>query len=205
MAETRSQRKRRAILDAATALFLEGGYSTTSMDDVARSAGVSKQTVYQHFTSKAELFIAVAADMITTIGGPALDALGELAESDDLEADMNRYARHQLAVVIQPRPLQLRRLVIAEARRFPQVGQRFYELGPGNAIERLATALTRLDQRGVLRVSDPKRAAAELNWLIMSDALNRAMLLGLDDAATPAEIDRWSRSATRTFLAAYQP
>ena len=48
----RSARKRRAIMEAATALFLRDGYRRTSMDQVAADAAVSKQTVYKQFADK---------------------------------------------------------------------------------------------------------------------------------------------------------
>ncbi|WP_281262499.1 TetR/AcrR family transcriptional regulator, partial [Streptomyces milbemycinicus] len=55
----RSARKREAIMEAATAVFLEKGYSGTSMDDIARLAAVSKQTVYKHFADKEKLFAEI--------------------------------------------------------------------------------------------------------------------------------------------------
>lgn len=58
-AETRSERKRRCILEAARALFSDNGYAATSIDMVVERAGVSKPTVYGHFKSKDELFAAV--------------------------------------------------------------------------------------------------------------------------------------------------
>src|SRR5437868_81719 len=52
----RSARKRRAIMEAATTLFLRNGYQGTSMDDIAAAAAVSKQTVYKNFGDKGRLF-----------------------------------------------------------------------------------------------------------------------------------------------------
>ncbi|MBV8085816.1 MAG: helix-turn-helix transcriptional regulator, partial [Chloroflexi bacterium] len=58
---TRTERKRRAIVEAATTLFLRHGYAGTSMDQVAALAGVSKQTVYKQFADKERLFQAVVS------------------------------------------------------------------------------------------------------------------------------------------------
>ena len=98
---------------------------------------------------------------------------------------------------------RLRRLVIAEAARFPELGRVFYEQGPGRTIAALAATFDRLAERGLLHVPDPLLAANQFNWLILSAPLNRAMLLGEDRAPDPAEIDRWAEDGVRAFLAAY--
>ena len=101
--------------------------------------------------------------------------------------------------------MQLRRLVVAEAHTFPELGRLFYELGPQSAVDQLAVVLTRLHERGLLDIAEPRLAAADLNWLIMSDAINRAMLLGSDEPPTPREINAWADHAVTVFLAAYRP
>ena len=205
MVETRSQRKHRAIVEAATEVFLANGYSRTSMDDIARQAGVSKQTVYQHFKSKEQLLTHVVTSIIAVAGERADAPIAGLADSVDLAADLRAYAREQLSAVIQPRPMQLRRLVVAEAHTFPELGRLFYELGPQSAVDQLAVVLTRLHERGLLDIAEPRLAAADLNWLIMSDAINRAMLLGSDEPPTPRKINAWADHAVTVFLAAYRP
>jgi hypothetical protein len=114
----------------------------------------------------------------------------------DVEADLRDLARRQLAAVMQPRLLQLRRLVIGEAGRFPELGRAFYERGPGRTVAALANTFERLDARGVLDLDDPLLAAHHFNWLIMSIPLNEAMLLG-HNAPPPA------RTWTGTPIPAY--
>jgi hypothetical protein len=106
-------------------------------------------------------------------------------------------------MVMQPRILQLRRLVIGEAGRFPELGRTFYEQGPGRTIAALATLFERLADRGVLRSGDARLAAAHFNWLVMSIPLNRAMLLGEDEPPAAAELDDYADAGVRAFLAAY--
>jgi TetR/AcrR family transcriptional repressor of mexJK operon len=105
---------------------------------------------------------------------------------------------------MQPRVLQLRRLVIGEAGRFPDLGRTFFERGPGRTIEALAAAFERLAERGLLRLDDPRLAAAHLNWLVMSIPLNRAMLLGEDEPPAQAELDRYADAGVSVFLSAYR-
>ncbi len=104
---------------------------------------------------------------------------------------------------MQPRLLQLRRLVIGESGRFPQLGRLFYDRGPGRTIDALATMLEQLAVRGVLELDDTRLAAAHFNWLVMSIPLNQAMLLGEDEPATSTELNRYADAGVRTFLAAH--
>jgi hypothetical protein len=106
---------------------------------------------------------------------------------------------------MQPQLLQLRRLVIGESGRFPQLGRLFYERGAGRTIAALAGAFERLAARGELELDDPALAASHFNWLIMSMPVNQAMLLGEDEPATPAELDGYADAGVTTFLAAYRP
>jgi TetR/AcrR family transcriptional regulator, mexJK operon transcriptional repressor len=200
----RAARKRRAILDAATSVFLRQGYRGTSMDEIAALAGVSKQTVYKHFADKEHLFIEIVTSTVNEISDPVHDEVLNLRDSGDVESDLCDLARRQLARVMQPRLLELRRLVIGEASRFPELGRTFYERGPGRTIAALTAAFERLAARGVLRLEDPALAASHFNWLIMSAPINQAMLLGPDGIPAPADLDRLADAGVRAFLAAYR-
>jgi TetR/AcrR family transcriptional regulator, mexJK operon transcriptional repressor len=199
--EPRSVRKRQAILEAATTVFLRNGYLGTSMDEIAALAAVSKQTVYKHFADKERLFSEIVVSTVNEAGEPTVDEVVNLRDSGDIEADLRDLARRLLERVMQPRLLQLRRVVIGEAGRFPELGRTFYELGPGRTVDALALAFDNLAERGVLELDDPRLAAAHFNWLIMSIPLNQAMLFGQDEP--PADLDRYADTGVRVFLAAY--
>jgi TetR/AcrR family transcriptional repressor of mexJK operon len=199
----RSARKRGAILEAATVRFLRNGYRGTSMDEIAALAGVSKQTVYKAFSDKERLFSEIVVSAVKEAADPVYADVLELEDTGDIEADLRGFARRLLERVMQPRILQLRRLVIGEAERFPELGRTFYEQGPGRIIAALAPVFERLAARGALQVDDPLLAAAHFNWLVMSTPLNRAMFLGGDDPPTSAELNRYADAGVRAFLAAY--
>src|SRR5437764_4142943 len=171
-AETgRTARKRAAITDAATTLFLRGGYRGTSMDEIAAAAGVSKQTLYKQFSDKAQLFSEVVQAMVTAASDPVHEAVQGLEGTGQLDADLSSIARRQLELVLQPSLMRLRRLVIAESDRFPELGRVFYEQGPARTIDALAAALDKLVASEQLRIDDTHVAAAQLNWLVMSEPL----------------------------------
>jgi TetR/AcrR family transcriptional repressor of mexJK operon len=200
---SRSDRKRAAIREAATTVFLSNGYLGTSMDEVAALAAVSKQTVYKHFSDKQSLFADIVTGTVDEAGNRVHDAVLGIADTDDLGSDLRDLARRQLRMVMQPRVLQLRRLVIGEAGRFPELGRTFYERGPGRTIAALAEAFERLAERGLLTLDDPLLAAQHFNWLVMSIPLNRAMLLGEDEPPSAAVLNRYADAGVRAFLAAY--
>ncbi len=199
----RSAAKRAAILSAATDVFLKGGYLGTNVDEIAAGSGVSKQTVYTHFGSKEALFVEIVASMTSDAGDLVVRDTPEPDDRADLAAYLRTYAEKQLTVVLTPRLMQLRRLVIGEVSRFPDLAKVLYERGPQRAQARLAAMFARLAARGLLAIDDPAVAASQFNWVIMADPLNRAMLLG-DEAIPSAEaLRRHVAEGVRVFLAAY--
>lgn len=201
--ESRSARKRRAITDAARALFLQQGYAGTSMDDVAALAEVSKQTVYKHFVDKQQLFTGLITADIAQVESP--DPLDDaMPASRDVEQDLRDFARRHLANVMQPHLLRMRRVLIGEADRFPELARAWYENGPVRSCAMFARWFQALDQRGLLRVQDPLLAAQHFNWLILSIPVNKAMSCRLDEPIfSQRELEHYADEGVRVFLAAY--
>jgi AcrR family transcriptional regulator len=201
--ETASATRRLAILEAARTVFLRHGYMGASMDEVAALAGASKQTVYKHFIDKETLFNELVLTTLRATADSVQAEVLDLRDSGDLAADLRDLARRQLTRVIQPDLLQLRRLVIGEAGRFPELGRAFYELGLGRTITALTDVFRNLTERGLLTVDDAPLAAEHFNWLVVSIPLNRAMFFGDDRPATPAQLRRYADRGVDVFLAAY--
>jgi TetR/AcrR family transcriptional regulator, mexJK operon transcriptional repressor len=182
----RSDRIHAAVLAAAEQVFQRNGYVGASMDEVAKLAGASKQTVYKHFGSKQQLFVELVTSMTVTTGDPigheAADASGDVAET------LTTIAVATLDAVLTPRILRLRRLVIGEANRFPELGRALYEHGPARAIAGVERRLAAWVATGALPEHDVATAAQHFNWLVMGGPLNAAMLLG--DGAIPTRAAR---------------
>jgi TetR/AcrR family transcriptional repressor of mexJK operon len=200
--QRRAARKRRAILEAATTLFLRQGYQGTSMDEVAALAAVSKQTVYKHFADKERLFSAITLEVTATAEEFIRAAPQLLQDTHDLAQALHALARRYLMAVMQPRVLQLRRLIIAEAGRFPDLARTYYERVPERVLATLATALQQLAERGLLHVDDGLLAANHFAFLVIGPPLDKAMFCG-DDHFTPADLDGFATAGVRAFLAAY--
>jgi TetR/AcrR family transcriptional repressor of mexJK operon len=199
----RSARARRAILDTATTVFLEKGYKGTSMDQIAAVASVSKQTVYKNFTDKRSLFTEIIHRGLDRIDDLFSDVTRSLAQTEDLEKDLTALARQFVTSLTQPRLLQLRRLVIAEADRFPDLGRSYYERGPQHVHALLAASFQQLADRKLLVVDDPMLAANHFTWLITSIPVNKVMFCGSGEHFTQDELDGYADAAVRVFLAAY--
>lgn len=200
----RMARTRRTIIDGATELFLARGFAGTSMEDVALASHVSKQTVYAHFGSKEALFLDIVHGMTGGAGDRLQEQVADPSEDTPLERFLLDFADRQLILVLTPRLMRLRRLVIAEVDRFPQLGKELHAQGPGRSIKRLSAAFATYRARGLLAAEDTAQAAGFFNWLIMGGPVNDAMLLG-DEAAPDADrLRAHAREAVRIFLAAYR-
>ncbi len=186
---------------SAEEAFLTAHYDSVTMDDLAHSSGVSKQTVYAHFGTKEQLFIELVTSMTRLAGDDVhqVDAV-PVESSDRIAPALESILSRQLAAVLQPRMLRLRRLVIGEVPRFPELARAVFEHGPQRAVTGLAQMLADLDDRDLLAVPDPRLAATQLNWLVMGAPVNDAMFLG-DDAipSTQAQRDH-VKAAVATFL-----
>jgi TetR/AcrR family transcriptional regulator, mexJK operon transcriptional repressor len=188
------------ILEAAAVVFCEQGYGATSVDAIAKRAGVSKATLYAHFNSKDELFAAVV--------GTACRRFSEGIAASDLDRlpvkeALRELARSFVTLILTPRAMAIRRVVIAEAPRFPELGRIFYESGPKIVRRQLAGYLARAALRRQLDVSDPEIAAQ--HFLEMSKgSLDMCRLLSVPDEA-PHDVEQIIDSAVEVFWRAYKP
>jgi TetR/AcrR family transcriptional repressor of mexJK operon len=175
-ASTRSDLQRRRILDGACRAFLAQGFGGASMDSVAAAAGVAKMTIYRYFRSKEELFAGVIGDMCDRVVDVGLAVA--MARLPPREA-LGEFARRMVAILYAPETLGLHRIVVAESRRFPELGRLFYESGPAASIEMLAAYFRQHRRDPALRVADPQRAAEQFLSLLRGYEHMRA-LLGLE-------------------------
>jgi TetR/AcrR family transcriptional regulator, mexJK operon transcriptional repressor len=198
----RSSRKRSAILDAATELFLTREYAGTSMEDIASAAAVSKQTVYKHFSDKETLFREVALGSVERAGAFQAE-VAATAEANDVPAALQELARSYIDVVMNPVLLRRRQLVLREAGRFPDLARKYHETGPRRTIDALSTAFARLAERGELTIDDPLAAGTQFAFLVIGEPLDTAMFRGVGRRRTRRELHALADAGAKVFLAAY--
>lgn len=185
------------ILDAARQLFLRDGYAATSTDSVAREAGVSKATLYAHFGSKDELFVAV----VTREGAGVTLSLDRVS-GRNIGDELREFALAASALMLSPTVLGMHRLVAADGGR-SGIAQIFYRNGPGELNDRLARVLAQAMDRGELASADPHLAATQFLGVIVGDLQFRALLgVGFPSARTRRAT---AVAGAEMFVRAYAP
>ncbi|UAK24296.1 TetR/AcrR family transcriptional regulator [Sphingomonas nostoxanthinifaciens] len=193
--EARKADRRRAILDVAERSFLERGYADTSMSTIAAELGGSKTTLWSYFPSKEELFAAVLDSKIDHFRR-ALDEA--LLSSGGTAAALRRFGQLLLDKVMSPSSIALNRLIVAEAERFPSIGETFATRGPDRVRERLAEWMRGEMASGRMREGDPAIAARQFIGLCQAgcyfDRLWRPQQAAARDQVADIE------AAVETFL-----
>ncbi|TDF35488.1 TetR/AcrR family transcriptional regulator [Alteromonadaceae bacterium M269] len=172
-------KKRQQILTAASELFLQQGFSASSMDNVAQSAGVSKQTVYSHFANKEALFTAVIQHKVDEY---QLDGETTGCQKLPLNDRLTNIATRFVKLLQDSEVNAMYRVVIGEINTAPRAAELFYEAGPQHSFDMLyylfkEAGFTRLTQH------ESQRIAVEFFNLLKGEYHMRAML-GLDYAMT---------------------
>nr|WP_314899346.1 TetR/AcrR family transcriptional regulator [uncultured Deefgea sp.] len=192
--------KRAQILSGARTMFMEHGFASTSVEKIAKAAGVSKGTIYNYFASKEILFVALITG---ECGGEA--QLPEAAQlmAAPVENVLTQFGTQCLSGLLQEDQQRLFRIVLAEVMQFPQLGQLIESTGPALSMGVLTEYLTRLNQAGKLDIPQPKLAAEQ--FMAMCDAgIIRRMQLSVGNPSQ-AEIDLQVASAVKLFMNGYAP
>ncbi|HEX3863772.1 MAG TPA: TetR/AcrR family transcriptional regulator [Stellaceae bacterium] len=183
------------ILDVATTLFLTDGFGATSIEAVAKRAGISKRTFYHRFRGKEVLFEAVVRRLIER-WMPPFDAA--MLEAPSLAETLRRAAEYVLNVALTSEALALHRMVIAEAPRFPGLARILNELGAAAGVERIARYLEHRIATGEIRPVDPRFAAEQFIMMVVGGPRRRA--LGLGTVMEPAELAEWLDRTVELFV-----
>ncbi|WP_180901100.1 TetR/AcrR family transcriptional regulator [Martelella soudanensis] len=159
------EERKRLILDAALIVFVEKGFASARIEDIARRAGVGKGTVYLHFPDKESLFRAlVSADL-----GPVIEGARQLVFGSDMPSRAlldALYAKLEQDVLNTTKS-DLLRLMITELSAFPSVTKQYYHdlVGPG--LDLIRTILERAESRGELR----SRAVLAVPQIVIAPAV----------------------------------
>ncbi len=168
------------------------------MNDIARSAGVSKGTLYAYFSSKDDLFDAI----IRAEFAQAAERLCTFRREGDVRGMLTDFGVRLIGRMVEPSVLALARVVVAATEKFPKIGVAFYEAGPLLGANRLAGEIEALVKAGALKVSDPERAAWQFVDLCQSYVYKR-ILFGVVERVAPEEIEAAVVAGVDVFLTAY--
>jgi AcrR family transcriptional regulator len=184
-----------ALTKAALNMFLDQGFEAVSLDDLITQVGGSRRNIYRHFGNKEGLFIAALTRMSEEVAAPV--KLLKIPRSGDPAAALWLFGKAVLDAVLLPRTLNLTRLMIAEAVRFPDLAQTLWRSGHEQPALVLAEWITYQQKKGVLRKGQPPLLLArQFVDLFVTDAQLRA-LVGIPTAFNQ---DKALRVAIDTFL-----
>jgi TetR/AcrR family transcriptional regulator, mexJK operon transcriptional repressor len=192
-------RKYEDVLGGAREIFLRDGFEGASVDDIARAAGVSKATLYSYFSDKRELFREVTRVECE-----------RMAETTLARIDFNAPPREVFATaaysltrfLLSNFSLQMFRTCVAEAARFPELGQAFYQNGPEMGRARMVVYLKLAIERGQLLDVDPDMIAEQFSELCRARLWSRA-IFGVQTSFSEAEINEVANHAVETVLARF--
>lgn len=193
--------KRGDILDAGVSLFLEQGYDRTTLEAVAKAARVSTGTLFKHYPTKARLFGAIMARAWENEPG----AEGAVPPPGDPERALTAIGADYARLLREPHTEALTRVIVAEATRFPELGQELYLRGKEPYLKRLWGYLESETKAGTLRMKPDQIpiAARELLGMI-NDQIFWPRLLIVDLDVPEKMVKRVVASAVETFLARYR-
>jgi TetR/AcrR family transcriptional repressor of mexJK operon len=201
MARQRDDR-RQVILDAATLMFSEKGFVGTNLDDVVAAASVSKQTLYKHFPDKAALFHEIVLDVSNQVDATFFE-LPSPEGIEDIDGWIHELAFRWVKTIMDPKVQRIRRLVIAEAPRFPDIAESYWKNGFERALANLTEHFRGLSRRGLLIDCEPTIASEHFVALTLWIPSNRTMFSARADVVSARELRRYANGAADTFIRAF--
>jgi len=190
--------KREKILEAATNLFTEHGYATTSMDLIASSAEVSKQTVYSHFGSKDELFAAAIEQKCDSYN--MIDF--ELSSLHNPKQALFALAQRFLAMLTSKEACAVHKICAYEAISHPTLSELFYQAGPEKITNEVAELMDLLNERKILNIDNSHFAALQFLNMMKGEAWMR-IEFNTKHQISQKEIDAYLLSSVELFMRGY--
>lgn len=166
--------KRQVIVDTARRVFLLHGYAHASIDEIAAEAGVSKQTIYNHFEGKEELFAAVVREVQHSVSTSMAGLpTGRFTATGDFDRDLRTAFRQMTRLNLSGDVAAFRRLVIGEEMHHPELMGTWRQVRPAFELI-LVGEIERQTGLGVVEVDRPDLAARQLIMLILNEAIDRS-------------------------------
>lgn len=184
------------LLDAATEVFLEAGFPGAKMNEIARRAGASMETLYSRYPNKAELFAA----LIERKSSRLLHAVGSLSPEREPEEALSTYGLELVGMMSKPDTQSLHRLVIAGAIESPELGALFWKAGPGRGFKILRGYLSAQVERGTMVMADVDRATGLLMAMLVGGLALRSTLGLRTFLASRDDQREWVRYVVNGFL-----
>lgn len=194
-----SEAKRQQILAGAQAIFADHGFEGASMSAIARQAGVSKGTLYNYFTNKADLFAAFVEQNCRE-KLPA--ALAPIQTNQPTRETLTGIARGMVHLITSPEGIMLYRIIVSEAPHFPELATVFWQHGPKIGVETLAQWIQEQVDQGTLKVDDPVFAAEQF-FTLCQTRIGHRKRFNMPIENEEQDREKVIHAAVHMFLAAY--
>lgn len=149
------ERRKATVMEVATQLFISQGYAETSLVDIAKRAGVATRTLYQHFGDKEAIFREV---IFARRAAPMMPPSTPAPDATLLEA-LQHEASELLAYALDPRSVDLMRLMVAESRRFPDLIKKVANATFARVLANICHIFEVLEERRQIPAGDHEQTA----------------------------------------------
>jgi AcrR family transcriptional regulator len=195
--QTRPDEETRAMLfEAARKEFVASGFAASSMESVARRAGVSTKTLYRLIPNKAALFEAMVSDRTQQF---ASNVRFRACDGSDIEGALREALIVCGELILDPEVTAIQRMILAESDKFPEIAESFYHNATQRTVATLANWLRIQGERGLIEVGDATATAGMLLGMMMFQPL-RDVQFGRKAPLTPEQIKTRARDCAALFL-----
>ena len=153
----RAELRRAAFLTAARDVFLEHGYEAANMAEIVKRAGGSLSTLYAQFGGKRGLFLAMVDKRV---GEMTEQMQVALATHAPLREGLQRIGEHIMSKMVEPDSLDVFRVLVGQARKFPEMSAEYFRLGPDRIRKALAAYLEDRVAAGEIAIAPGKAETA---------------------------------------------
>jgi AcrR family transcriptional regulator len=187
---------RTIIFEAARHEFAASGYAATSMESVARRAGVSTKTLYRLIPNKAALFEAMITDRIDTF--TSVVRLGA-CDGTDLEKALREALIACGELILDGDVITLQRVILGDSEKFPEIAETFYHKAIRRTERTLADWLQAQHERGLIKIDGPEASAGILLGMLVFQP-QRAVMFGHAPTLSRDELERRAQTVAALFL-----
>jgi AcrR family transcriptional regulator len=196
--QARSDEETRVIImDAARREFAASGYAATSMESVARSAGISTKTLYRLVPNKAALFEAMITDRIDALASTV--RLRACQGSGDIETALREALLAFAELVLDPQVIALQRMILGESEKFPEIAETFYYKAIKRTEGTLSSWLQAQHKRGLIEIDNADVAAGMLLGMLLFQP-QRAAIYGHVPVPSREDLDKRVQACANLFL-----
>jgi TetR/AcrR family transcriptional repressor of mexJK operon len=192
--------KRDLILDCASKFFMERGFHATNMDDIAKTARISKLTLYSRFADKNALFHAVIARKCQEFLPPDLNSLKNISSPQKM---IQEFSKSFLKLVMSEDAIRIYRMMMAEARAHPEMIKMFYDAGPKRVKAMADRMMQDFIEKKQIKAQSATQAREHLMSLLNGSEIYMHRALNIGKKPNNTEIETQAVKLANMFWQAY--